>query len=56
MILRSQFNLAIHFRRQAQFAVYDKELHASMPLMQSAEYQATIPQKFPIIVHNCANV
>ena len=27
-----------------------------MPLMQSAEYQATIPQKFPIIIHNCANV
>ena len=26
------------------------ELHASMPPMQSAEFQATIPQKFPIII------
>ena len=32
------------------------ELHSSMPPMQSAEYQLTIPQKFPIIIHNYANV
>ena len=32
------------------------ELHASMPSMQSADYQAKIPQKFPIIIHNYANV
>ena len=32
------------------------ELHASMPPMQSAEYQATIPLKFLIIIHNYANV
>ena len=32
------------------------ELHASMPPMRSAEYQATIPLKFIIIVHNNANV
>ena len=32
------------------------ELHASMPPMQSAECQATIPQKFPIIIHSYVNV
>ena len=32
------------------------ELHASMPPMRSAEYQATIPLKFVIILHNYANV
>ena len=32
------------------------ELHASMPPMRSAEYQATIPLKFIIIVHNNANL
>ena len=32
------------------------ELHASMPPMQSAEYQAKLLQKFPIIIHNYANV
>ena len=32
------------------------ELHASMPPMRSAEYQATIPLKFLIIIHNYANV
>ena len=32
------------------------ELHASMPSMQSADYQAKILQKFPIIIHNYANV
>ena len=32
------------------------ELHASTPPMQSTEYQAKIPQKFPIIIHNYANV
>ena len=32
------------------------ELHASMLSMQSADYQAKIPQKFPIIIHNYANV
>ena len=32
------------------------ELHVSMPPMQSAEYQAKILQKFPIIIHNYANV
>ena len=32
------------------------ELHASMPPMQSAEYLATIPLKFLIIIHNYANV
>ena len=32
------------------------ELHASMSLMRSAEYRATIPLKFLIIIHNYANV
>ena len=32
------------------------ELHASMPPMQSAECQATIPQKVPIIIHSYVNV
>ena len=32
------------------------ELHASMPPTRSAEYQATIPLKFLIIIHNYANV
>ena len=32
------------------------ELHASMPPMQSAEYQAKILQKFPIIINNYVNV
>ena len=32
------------------------ELHASMPPMRSAEYQATIPLKFLIIILNYANV
>ena len=32
------------------------ELHASIPLMRSAECQATIPLKFLIIIHNYANV
>ena len=32
------------------------ELHGSMPPMQSAEYLATIPLKFLIIIHNYANV
>ena len=56
MILYSQFNLAIQFRRQGQFCclplILSKmfELHASMPPMQSAECQATISQKFPIII------
>ena len=31
------------------------ELHASMPPMRSAEYQATIPLKLLIIIHNYAN-
>ena len=32
------------------------ELHARMLPMRSAEYQATIPLKFLIIIHNYANV
>ena len=32
------------------------ELHERMPDMRSAEYQATIPLKFFIIIHNYANV
>ena len=32
------------------------ELHASMPPMRSAEYQATNPLKFLIIARNYANV
>ena len=32
------------------------ELHERMPGMPSAEYQATIPLKFFIIIHNYANV
>ena len=32
------------------------ELHASMSGMRSAEYQTTVPLKFLIIIHNCANV
>ena len=32
------------------------ELHVSMPSMRSAEYQATIPPKVLIIVHNYENV
>ena len=32
------------------------ELNERMPGMRSAEYQATIPLKFFIIIHNYANV
>ena len=32
------------------------ELHERMPGMRSAEYQASIPLKFFIIIHNYANV
>ena len=32
------------------------ELNERMPGMQSAEYQATIPRKFFIIIHNYVNV
>ena len=32
------------------------KLHERMSGMQSAEYQATIPLKFFIIIHNYANV
>ena len=32
------------------------ELHERMPGMRSAEYQATIPLKFFIIIHNYVNV
>ena len=32
------------------------ELHDRMPGMRSAEYQATIPLKLFIIIHNYANV
>ena len=32
------------------------ELHKRIPEMQSAEYQAIIPLKFFIIIHNYANV
>ena len=32
------------------------ELHTSMPPMRSAEYQATIPLKFLIIIHNYTNI
>ena len=32
------------------------ELHERMPGMRSTEYQATIPLKFFIIIHNYANV
>ena len=32
------------------------ELHVSMPLVRSAEYQETIPLKFLIIIHNYANI
>ena len=46
---------------KGSFAVYNKdcrifELHASMPPMRSAEYKATIPLKFLIIIHNYANI
>ena len=32
------------------------DLHERMPGMRSVEYQATIPIKFFIIIHNYANV
>ena len=32
------------------------ELHKRVPGMRSAEYQATIPLKFVIIIHNYVNV
>ena len=32
------------------------ELNERMPVMRSAEYQATIPLKFFIIIHNYVNV
>ena len=32
------------------------ELHVSMPLVRSAEYQETILLKFLIIIHNYANI
>ena len=55
MILHSQFNLAIRFRKQGHFAVYDKDYRnvwtpRKMPPMRSAEYQATILLKFLIIM------
>ena len=59
MILHSQLNLEdkggllfkIKFKLIEMF-----ELNEAMPGMRSAEYQATIPLKFFIIIHNYANV
>ena len=65
MILHLQFNSTTQFRRQHQtravllFTIKITEmfeLHASMPPMRSAEYQATIPLKFLRIIHNYANI
>ena len=41
-------------KTRAMFEMF--ELHASMPSMRPADYQATIPLKFLIIIHNYANV
>ena len=54
MILHLQFNLAILLFMIKIIEMF--ELHASMPLMQSAEYQATIPPKFLTIIYNYVNV
>ena len=56
----SSFVTQLSFEDKGNFAVYDKgcrnvELRESVPGMRSAEYQATIPLKFLIIVHNYAN-
>ena len=61
MILHSQFNLAFQFRRLSNLKIklIDREmfeLHERMPGMRSAEYQATIPLTFFIIIHNFANI
>ena len=52
------------FEEKGSIAVYDTkvkiielfELHASMPPMRSAEYQAKIPLKFLKIIHNYGNI
>ena len=49
MILYSQFNLTIQFRRQGQLKIKlikMFELHERMPEKRYAEYQATIPLNF----------
>ena len=65
-ILRNDSSLAVQFsnsvsKTRAILLLTIKiiemfEPHASIPPMQSAEYQGTIPLKFLIIIHNCANV
>ena len=63
MILQSQFNSAIQIRSKKGAVLLSMikiiemfELHASMPPMRSAEYQAKIPLKFLKIIHNYANI
>ena len=65
-ILRNDSSLAVQFsnsvsKTRAILLLTIKiiemfEPHASIPPMQSAEYQGTIPLKFLIIIHNYANV
>ena len=64
MILHSQFNLAFSVSKTRAILLFKIkikliemfELNERMPGMRSAEYQATIPLKFFIIIHNYANV
>ena len=66
--LRDDSSIAVHFSISVSktkgillFKIKVKliemfELNERMPGMRSAEYQATIPLKFFIIIHNYANV
>ena len=60
--LAAQFNISVSKTRAILlFKIKIKfiemfELHERIPGKRSAEYQATIPLKFFIIIHNYANV
>ena len=59
MILHSQFNSktrAILLFKLKIKLIEMFEVHERMPGMRSVEYQATIPLKFFMIIHNYANV
>ena len=63
MILHSQLSISFQLsisvsktRAILLFTIEMFELHAIIPEMRSAEYQATIQLKFLIIMRNYANV
>ena len=64
MILHSQFNLAFSVSKTRAILLFKIKIkliemfepNERMPLLRSAEYQATIQLKFFIIIHNYANV